>query len=212
MTKITLAQVQALADLQVAGKSPWITIADDTVQGVYTNRDGARGAKNGKPVKYDPATVATELTDSPADLPSGDAVATAMGLPAELEGEQAEEGVSTFVTQGNPDAAEFAAFKADEAAPEVTATVTPINPAAEAPKVAKVKADIRHASEPLRPTKLVWQIADDMLAANPATTRKDVLAECERRGIAFFTARTQYQVWKTMQANAAAEAAKVVGK
>jgi len=46
-----------------------------------------------------------------------------------------------------------------------------------------------------RPTKLVWHIADEMFNANPEVRRKDVIAECVNRGIAFYTARTQYQQW-----------------
>ena len=45
------------------------------------------------------------------------------------------------------------------------------------------------------PTKLVWHIADAMLKADPGVRRKDVIEECVRRGIAFYTARTQYQYW-----------------
>jgi hypothetical protein len=36
-----------------------------------------------------------------------------------------------------------------------------------------------------------------MSAANPAVTRKQVIEECTKRGIAFYTARTQYQQWLT---------------
>lgn len=50
-----------------------------------------------------------------------------------------------------------------------------------------------------RPTKKVWDIAEAMFAANPDTRRKDVIAECVRQGIAFYTARTQYQVWSQLQ-------------
>lgn len=45
------------------------------------------------------------------------------------------------------------------------------------------------------PTKLVWQIADEMHAKDPNCRRRDVMAECDRLGIAFYTARTQYQKW-----------------
>jgi len=50
------------------------------------------------------------------------------------------------------------------------------------------------------PTKKVWHIADEMLAAAkaaglPAPKRKDVIAECVARGIAYGTSRTQYQHW-----------------
>lgn len=46
-----------------------------------------------------------------------------------------------------------------------------------------------------KPTKAVWNIADEMKAANPAITRKEVVAECIRRGVAPGTARTQFQAW-----------------
>lgn len=49
----------------------------------------------------------------------------------------------------------------------------------------------------LGPTKYVWAVADEMLGANPKVTRKEVIAECERRGVAHWTARTQYQQWLT---------------
>ncbi len=55
-----------------------------------------------------------------------------------------------------------------------------------------------------RPTKKVWDIAEAMFVANPDTRRKDVIAECVRRGIAFYTARTQYQVWSQLQKEAKA--------
>lgn len=65
-----------------------------------------------------------------------------------------------------------------------------------------------------RPCKRVWQIADDVHAANPAAKRGDVLAECVKQGVAYFTARTQYQQWLTvqheMEARELAAAAKLV--
>lgn len=67
--------------------------------------------------------------------------------------------------------------------------------AIEAPAKGKVKPEVKHKSDIERPTKTVWHIADEMSAANPQVRRKDVIAECVRRGIAFYTARTQYQQW-----------------
>lgn len=79
-------------------------------------------------------------------------------------------------------------------------------------KVPAVKADVVHESTAERPCKLVWHIADEMVAANPAVRRKDVLAACVARGVAFYTARTQYQQWlgiqKEMAAREAAQATK----
>jgi len=62
-----------------------------------------------------------------------------------------------------------------------------------------------------KPTKQVWHIADEMLAAaaaagQPAPARKAVQDECVRRGIASGTARTQYQAWKKARDESAANA------
>ncbi len=68
-------------------------------------------------------------------------------------------------------------------------------PAAEAaPEAPKAKAIgyIAERSSLEKPTKKVWHIADKM----KGQPRKDVIAECRRQGIAFGTARTQYQEWK----------------
>lgn len=54
----------------------------------------------------------------------------------------------------------------------------------------------RNASTVESPVKRVWAIADSM----PEAKRKDVIAACVAEGIAFFTARTQYQKWKQNQA------------
>ena len=86
-----------------------------------------------------------------------------------------------------------------------------IEAATPAPKVAKgTKTAVApvNVSTIERPTKAVWHIADEMKAKNPNVRRKDVIAECVARGIATFTARTQYQQWfqvqKEMQAREAA--------
>lgn len=53
------------------------------------------------------------------------------------------------------------------------------------------KKEVLHASTAEKPTRKVWDIADSM----PGARRKEVMAACEAAGIAFFTARTQYQKW-----------------
>lgn len=57
-----------------------------------------------------------------------------------------------------------------------------------------------HASSVLKPTKMVWAIADAMYAdaeakGEPMPTRKQVQDECVKLGIASGTARTQFQHW-----------------
>lgn len=46
-------------------------------------------------------------------------------------------------------------------------------------------------------TKKVWAIADAMIEA----TRKEVIEECRRQGVAYGTARTQYQAWFAAKKN-----------
>lgn len=58
-----------------------------------------------------------------------------------------------------------------------------------------------------RPCKRVWIIADDMLAANPMVKRKEVIAACIAAGVAFYTARTQYQQWLGVRKEMAAREA-----
>jgi hypothetical protein len=65
------------------------------------------------------------------------------------------------------------------------------------PTAAPTAPDRKGKSTVEGPTKLVWAIADEMFAANPDTKRKDVIAAAQARGIAYYTARTQYQQWLT---------------
>lgn len=88
----------------------------------------------------------------------------------------------------------------------------PAIPGKAAPKAKGTRAPVVNTSTAERPCKLVWQIADDVNAATPGAKRSVVLAECVRQGVAFYTARTQYQQWlgvqKEMAAREAAAAAK----
>lgn len=56
-----------------------------------------------------------------------------------------------------------------------------------------------HQSTVLKPCKQVFYIADEMKATNPNATRSEIINECVKRGIAFYTARTQYQHWYSVQ-------------
>lgn len=70
----------------------------------------------------------------------------------------------------------------------------------EAPKVEKVikeKTPIVHKSTIGSPCKVVWDIAEQMEGAK----RKDIIEECVKQGIAFYTARTQYQKYREAMKN-----------
>ena len=56
----------------------------------------------------------------------------------------------------------------------------------------------RQMSDVVKPTKLVWHIADAM----PGASRKEVIAACMGKGITYNTASTQYHHWKQVQQNA----------
>jgi hypothetical protein len=47
-----------------------------------------------------------------------------------------------------------------------------------------------------KPVRLAWAIADEMTAANPSVTRREVIQECVLRGVAVNTAKTQYSAWR----------------
>lgn len=74
---------------------------------------------------------------------------------------------------------------------------------------AEHRGEVLNKSTTERPCKRVWIIADDMLAANPDVKRKEVITACIAAGVAFYTARTQYQQWLGVRKEMAArEAAK----
>lgn len=90
---------------------------------------------------------------------------------------------------------------------ETPSAIQTVADAALEKKVPTRKIEVTNESTIERPCKLVWHIADDMKAANPEVKRKEVLAECVKRGVAFYTARTQYQQWLGVQKEMAARVA-----
>jgi hypothetical protein len=65
------------------------------------------------------------------------------------------------------------------------------NPSTEPTQVGLKKSTVEN------PTKLVWEIADQMSFLNPEVRRCDVVRACINAGIATHTAKTQYQRWFT---------------
>lgn len=108
----------------------------------------------------------------------------------------AAEPVATLPAVSEEPVAAPAAGETPTVAIEEPATEPTAEPVAEEQVVPKL--DILRKSSVEGPTKKVWAIAEDMFAANPNTRRKDVIDECVKRGIAFYTARTQYQTWSQL--------------
>lgn len=62
-----------------------------------------------------------------------------------------------------------------------------------------------HTSKAKSPCQIVWEVASN----NRAMRRKDVIDLCMKQGVAFYTARTQYQLWRAAgQADAKSAAAR----
>lgn len=66
-----------------------------------------------------------------------------------------------------------------------------------------------HVSAMAGACSLVWTIAERMLQETPGIKRKDILDACTKAGIAFYTARTQYQRYREAVRDAAASALRI---
>lgn len=64
-----------------------------------------------------------------------------------------------------------------------------------------------HVSAMVGACALVWDIAEQMLKDNPSVKRKAILEACTEKGIAYYTARTQYQKYRETVRNDMATAA-----
>lgn len=85
-------------------------------------------------------------------------------------------------------------IEAELAASLWLASFVPYNPQLLLPAPKKIKKETKslpRESVISNPVKMVWEIADRMWGQR----RKDIIAECVRMGIAYNTARTQYQAF-----------------
>lgn len=184
MTKLIISA--DFATLAATLKSPWVINNGLDLKGPYAGRDAARTAKAaddlaGKIEKFDLAAYEIEA----AQVAEVEIIAPVV----------AEIPVITPVDE--------------EEAPQVADEESSVE-ADPAPAVKMTKVvTVANTSTIKSPTKAVWHIVDEMKAANPAVRRKDVVAECIARGIATFTARTQYQLWFTVQKEMAAREAEM---
>jgi len=190
--KITPDFNDQLNTIREAGKTPWVIINEDYAVGAYSGRTQAREAKasgslEGKILKAD------EIEFEVVDL-----AAAAQALHDEATFDEIQE-------SGDLEDRLDAAFAAADA--EKPSAIQDAADAALEPKAPTRKIEVTNESTAERPCKLVWHIVDEMKAANPEVKRKEVLAECVKRGVAFYTARTQYQQWLGVQKEMAARVA-----
>lgn len=202
MTSINITPAfQASIDAVVAaGKTPWFIINADYAVGVYGSRTEARNAKaegnlEGKIVKQDEV----EMIIVPV---GGVEIDCAMSHKYACPscGINLSNGVGVHGDEVNGkiihhDHYEYVCLACgEEFGPAIKE---------EAPKADKKPEDKKviektEKSTTDRPCKQVWHIADSM----PGAKRKDVLEACVAKGIAYNTARTQYQQWYQLNVKA----------
>ncbi len=96
-----------------------------------------------------------------------------------------------------PDEGEVTLEQASAADPDFNKQMDAALTPADETKADEALANRLRKSTIEKPTKRVWTLAEEYHAANPDAKRKDVIAHCVAQGIAFYTARTQYQAWRT---------------
>lgn len=157
--------------------TPWFIVVDGVVVGVYKGRAQARKANKEQDFKG--------------------SVAKGSELKFEVEGdlEEFQEEAATISATPQVDPVAEAQKQGDAAANDAAV--------ADAPKPAAGKIPLVRTSTIEKPCKQVWHIACAMLEEVGGDLsklrRKDVLTRCVASGIAFYTARTQYQMWLTIQ-------------
>lgn len=177
MTAYTISQ--DLANVALGFKSPWFIVNASQAIGVYTSRDAARAAKAaGLAGKVVSLKEITQSIDAAEETQNDETPADPI-VETEAETETQVEVVE----------------------PETeTETETETDPIVEGKVETKVKTKvepkiIENRSTAEKPCRLVWDLADSMIGAR----RKDVIAAAEAKGVAYYTARTQYQLWAQVQ-------------
>ena len=192
-------------------KNPWLIVNCNYVVGAYEGRAAARAAKAtglaGKVVSLKEITL--EIVDAVEPLveeakPFGFEDHGLTHCPS--CGIRLNNGVGVHNQEVNGkrvkhDKFEYSCLSCDAEFGPVIEGKTEKAPKAKAePKV------IENRSTAEKPCRLVWDLADFMVGAR----RKDVIAAAVAKGVAFYTARTQYQLWAQIQKEMAARKTAVV--
>lgn len=222
--KITPAFAAEMEALRAAGKTVWLIVREDYAVGPYASRTEARADKaidqiQGKVVRADEVTI--EVVDLTAGStgasqvladevdgqdPTKAEVATSNEDPTETDIIEGNE-VTTFpvadLTQLHngrcPKCGSFEVYNGRAANPKegITTIVDEnfITGCHHCDWEVDTRKVITHKSTAERPCQRTWIIADDMKKANPNVTRKEVIDAAVAAGVAYYTARTQYQAW-----------------
>lgn len=205
--QITAALSSQVAAVRDANKTPWLAVIGSNVVGVYNSRTAAREAKAedlheaklGKVEEF-------ELVTAQPTAPVGKAIeGDVHHYNCPHCGCDLINGVGDHLQEVNGKH-----IKHDKYVFECLACggeFGPAIPEKTTKPAPKATVAIKHQSEIVHPCKRVWNIATVMKELNPLVKRGEVLATCVEEGIAYYTARTQYQQWLSVQKEMAERAA-----
>lgn len=188
-------------------KNPWFIVNDGYVVGAYEGRQAARDAKAAENLVGKIVSQKEVSFEIEAELIEAEEIEAEEAKPTGFEehglthcpvcGTHLSNGVGEHGQEVNGKPVKHAEFKycclacEAEFGPAIEAKV-------ETKTKTKAKAEakvIENRSRVEKPCRLVWDLADSM----PGARRKDVIAAAEAKGVAFYTARTQYQLWAQVQ-------------
>ena len=217
---------QDLANVAFGIKTPWFIVNASQAVGVYTSRTTARAAKsNGEEGTDVSLKEITFEIAAPTEAIEAKAIEQAdpiIETPAEVTEVEEESKPFGFEDHGLTHCPECGAhlnngvgvhnqevngekIKHDEFEYCCLGCGTEFGRAIKGQKAPKAKAEkvIENNSTVTIPCQLVWDLADAMAGAR----RKDVIAAAVEKGVAYYTARTQYQLWAQVQKEMADRAA-----
>ena len=179
--KVTAAFAATVAALVAASKTPWLIVNGESPLGVYANRNEARAAKAeqnmvGQIVKAD--AVAVEVLPEPKPIKiTKVAKVVVEENPYNLT--VCPKCGSTELYHGELDADGHVVRELEVGGCHSCDWT--------------FDSGILRKSTIESPCFIVWDTADKM--SKQGARRKDVIAACVEKGVAFYTARTQYQLW-----------------
>lgn len=222
-TTYTISQDLAASILEI--QNPWFIVNADQVVGVYKGRAAARAAKAtglvGKIVSLTEITIIASADETPVEVVETPVEVTE--TPVEVTEVEEESKPFGFEDHGLAHCPECGAHLNNGVGvhnQEVNGKLIKheqfeyccLGCGTEFGRAIKGKTEKAPKAEPkvienkstvTKPCRLVWDLADAMAGAR----RKDVIAAAVEKGVAYYTARTQYQLWAQVQKEMADRAA-----
>ena len=186
---VTAAVAAIVSALNAASKTPWLIINGDQLVGVYANRVEARAEKAAKSLVGQIVKAETVTINVLPEL-AAPAKAARTAKVKLVKVAKVEENPLNFTVCPKCGGTELYHGRIDESTGLVVQEM----------EVGgchhcdwEFDVGFLRKSTIESPCYIVWDTADKMSKQN--ARRKDVIAACVAKGVAFYTARTQYQLW-----------------